>query len=58
MKTVQISAEDIAAIIYSILHGDDSGFEEVLENGFNEIDEFADALRESERVFTVRTGSL
>lgn len=52
---VVITAEDVAFIIDSILHGDDEGFEGVLNQGFDEIDQFADTLRESGRTFTIAT---
>lgn len=55
MPAIVITAEDIAFVIDSILHGDDDGFEEVLNRGFDEIDQFADTLRESGRTFTLTT---
>lgn len=55
MDRVEISATDIATIIDSILYSDDEGFEETLEMGYDEIEAFSDALRESGRIFTIKT---
>lgn len=55
MPAIVITVEDIALVIDSILHGEDDGFEEVLNRGFDEIDQFADTLRESGRTFTLTT---
>lgn len=55
MERVEISAADIATIIDSVLYGDDEGFEETLEMGYDEIEAFSTALRESGRIFSITT---
>ena len=51
--SLEVSAKDVAFVLYSILYGNSEGFEDVLENGFNEIELFADALYESEKKFVI-----
>lgn len=54
-KVVHVDSADIADIIVRIMQEDSEEFHEAFEQGWDAIDAFADALRESERVFTVRT---
>lgn len=51
----EIEASDVADIIEGILYGDDSGFEEVLESGFDVLEEFAENMRNSGRTFVITT---
>ena len=58
MEKAMISAKDIALIIDSILYGDDEGFEDALDIGFDGVEAFSGALRESGRMFTITTNRL
>ncbi|SDQ53683.1 hypothetical protein LHA31_02720 [Carnobacterium viridans] len=55
MSVKHISSEDVAMVIEGILYGDDSGFESVLENGFNELEAFAEKMREANKTYTIAT---
>lgn len=55
MDMVEISGEDIATIIDSIIYYDDEGFEEALEMGYDGIEAFSEILRESGKTFTIKT---
>lgn len=53
MKKIQIEASTLAMFIDGILYGDDSGFEEVLEQGYDVLEIFFSTLKESDKAFTI-----
>lgn len=53
MRQLTVKAEDVAMIIDGILYGDSTGYEEVLEQGYNELEMFSEALKESDQVFVM-----
>ena len=55
MGVKHFNSEDIAMVLEGIIYGDDSGLEDEVENGFNEIEALAEAMRESNRVYTIAT---
>lgn len=56
MKIVQISSDDVATIIESVIYADGlEEFDSVLERGFEEIEEFAEILRNADIDFEIKT---
>lgn len=54
-KSIRITGEQVSMIVDSILYGDDTGFEDVLENGYDALEKFSETMRESGKVFTINT---